>query len=142
MNKNQPYNVYLLSSSSLNLASISLLGGYLGNPEGSQANGWVVKNCCKKEKLRSEHRASEVSTKRKYKKTSREKSRFKLQYSNILEKRHSLKPLSNILKDTAAYVFHTTAIFQVIQNCLYLYTTTPRNIISIPHCSEQKQQML
>lgn len=36
---------YLLASSSRNFASISLLGGYDGKLEGSQANGFVVKNC-------------------------------------------------------------------------------------------------
>lgn len=38
-------NPYLLASSSRNLASISLLGGYLGRLDGSQATGLVVKNC-------------------------------------------------------------------------------------------------
>ena len=36
---------YLLASSSLRLASISLLGGYWGRLEGSQAKGSVLKNC-------------------------------------------------------------------------------------------------
>lgn len=35
---------YLLASSSRSLASNSLLGGYLGKLEGSQARGLVVKN--------------------------------------------------------------------------------------------------
>lgn len=38
-------SVHLLDSSSLSFASISLLGGYLGKLEGSQACGFVVKNC-------------------------------------------------------------------------------------------------
>ena len=38
------YNMYLLASSRT-FASISLLGGYLGKVEGSQASGFAVKNC-------------------------------------------------------------------------------------------------
>lgn len=38
-------DTYLLASSSLLLASISLLGGYCGRLEGSQAKGSVLKNC-------------------------------------------------------------------------------------------------
>lgn len=37
--------IYLRASSSRSFASISLLGGYFGKLEGSQGNGFVVKNC-------------------------------------------------------------------------------------------------
>ena len=37
---------YRRASSSLNFASNSLLGGYLGRTDGSHANGFVVKNWC------------------------------------------------------------------------------------------------
>ena len=46
--KREEYN-NLLASSSLNLTSNSLLGGYFGNSDGSQAYGSVVKNCIHKE---------------------------------------------------------------------------------------------
>lgn len=51
---------YLLASSSRNLASISLLGGYLGKLEGSQAIGLVVKNC--KERRGEQEKAKEAKT--------------------------------------------------------------------------------
>ena len=41
--KKKPAN--LLASSSLNFTSISLLGGYFGKLDGSQAYGSVIKNC-------------------------------------------------------------------------------------------------
>ncbi|KAJ0600206.1 hypothetical protein HanIR_Chr03g0113951 [Helianthus annuus] len=44
-NPKQKKKYYRLNSSSRNLASYSLLGGYLGNVEGWQGNGFVVKNC-------------------------------------------------------------------------------------------------
>lgn len=41
----------LLASSSRNFASNSLLGGYFGKLEGSQATGSVVKNCMPRQKV-------------------------------------------------------------------------------------------
>lgn len=44
---------YLLASSSLNLTSISLLGGCFGNSDGSHAYGSVAKNCTQRDIIAS-----------------------------------------------------------------------------------------
>lgn len=45
MHEKSKHRADLLASSSRRLASISLLGGYFGRLEGSQAKGLVLKNC-------------------------------------------------------------------------------------------------